>query len=99
MGVMIEIVQDLCGRQNLDVPTTVIGTTDPQVRQIMKLLEEEGNDLAARGGWERLTIEAVHTTVASEDQGAIASIASTAFRYIKNQTFWDRDTKLPICGP
>lgn len=95
---MLEIVQDLCGRQNLPTPTTVYGTTDQQVRQLLKLLEEEGNDLSVRGGWERLVIEATHTTVALEDQGAITTIAN-GFRYIKNNTIWDRTNRLPVLGP
>lgn len=98
MAAMLEIIQDLCGRQNLNVPATVYGTTDPQVRQMMKLLEEEGNDLAQRGGWERLVMEVSFTTLAQEDQGAIAG-AAAGFRAIKNQTIWDRATRLPVCGP
>jgi hypothetical protein len=99
MATMLEVVQDLCGRQNLPVPATVYGTTDPQIRQVMKLLEEEGNDLASRGSWQFLTFEASHTSLALEDQGAIATIASNGFRYIKNDTIWDRSTRLPVCGP
>lgn len=99
MSTLLEVVQDLCGRQNITVPSTVYGTSDPQVRQILKLLEEEGNDLSSRGAWEGLTVEATHTTLAAEDQGAIATIAATGFRYIKNETFWDRSTGVPVCGP
>jgi hypothetical protein len=99
MATLLEITQDFCGRQNLPVPTTVYGTTDPQVRQMSKLLEEEGNDLSLRHGWERLILEASHTSLAAEDQGAIATIASNGFRYILNQTIWDRSTRLPVCGP
>lgn len=99
MATLLEVIQDLCGRQNLPVPTTVYGTSDPQIRQMSKLLEEEGNDLAARGVWESLTCEATFVTVATESQGAIATLASNGFRYVKNQTIWDRDRKLPVCGP
>ena len=99
MATMLEVVQDFCGRQNLPVPSTVYGTTDPQVRQVMKLLEKEGNDLASRGGWNALTFEASLTTAATEDQGAIATIASNGFNYIVNDTIWDRTTILPVAGP
>ena len=81
------------------MPSTVIGTTDPQVSQVMALLEEEGNDLSSRGAWQGLTFEASHTTVATEDQGAISTIASNGFRYIKNQTIWDRTDTLAVIGP
>lgn len=96
---MLQIVQQFCGRTGLPVPATVYGTTNPQVRQIMALLEEEGQDLRDRGSWEGITCQASHTTLALEDQGAITSIASNGFNYIKNNTIWDRTTRLPVCGP
>jgi hypothetical protein len=99
MATLLEVVTDQCGRQNIPVPTTVYGTSDPQVRQIMRLLEEEGNDLSVRGSWECLMNEASHTTLALEDQGAIATIASNGFRSIKNNTIWDRTDRLPVIGP
>jgi hypothetical protein len=96
---MLTIVQGFCERTNLNVPTTVIGTTDTRVRQIRALLEEIGNDMASRGSWQGITFEASLTSAATESQGAIATIASNGFRYIKNQTIWDRTNKLPIWGP
>jgi len=93
---MLTTVQRFCRRTGLSVPTTVYGTTDEQVLQIMALLEEEGNDLAGRGNWEALTFEATHTTVATESQGAITSIATNNFRYIKDETLWDRTENLPL---
>lgn len=96
---MLSVVQNFCRRTNLNVPTTVYGTTDTQVQQIASLLEEIGNDMASRGSWQGLTFEASHTTLAAEDQGAIATIASNGFRYLKNDTIWDRSTRLPVCGP
>lgn len=98
---LLTIVQRHCQRTGLPVPTTVYGTADPQVQQIVGLLEEEGNDLSSRAGgaWEAMTREATHTTLAQEDQGAIGTIADTGYRYIKAQTFWDRTDDLPVYGP
>jgi hypothetical protein len=76
-----------------------LGSGDTQVLQIAALIEEEGNDLASRGAWEGLTVEAVHTTTATEDQGAINTIASNGFRYIKNGTFFNRSNGLKVEGP
>lgn len=96
---VLSVIRSFCERTQLPVPTSVLGTTDTQVAQVRALLEEEGNDLAARGGWQALNLEASHTTLAAEDQGAIATIASSGFRYIKNQTIWDRTSRLPVAGP
>lgn len=99
MATLLAVVQDFCGRQNLTVPSTVYGSTDQTVTQLKALLEEEGNDLAQRHNWECLTHEASHTTTAAEDQGAITTIAPNGFRFIINETIWDRTTRLPVCGP
>jgi len=93
---MLTTVQRFCRRTGLSVPTTVYGSSDEQVLQILALLEEEGTDLSGRGHWERITFEATHTTVATESQGAMNTIASNGYRYIKNETAWDRTENLPL---
>jgi len=96
---LLTVVQHFCERQNLPSPTTVYGTTDKQVTQIKALIEEEGNDLAKRGAWESMVLEASLTTAATESQGAISTIAPNGFDYIVNQTIWDRTIRLPVAGP
>ncbi len=97
---LLTIIQYMCGRTGVPSPTAVMSlVSDDRVLQMLRILEEEGNDLAQRGNWQGLTFEATHTTLAAEDQGAIATIASNGFRHIKNGTFWDRTDKLPIMGP
>jgi hypothetical protein len=96
---MLSIIQHFCRRRGIPRPTTAYGSTDPQVLQVMALLEEEGNDLATRHDWQALTFEASHTSLASEDQGAIATIATNGYRHIKNETIWNRTTSIPLYGP
>jgi hypothetical protein len=96
---LLTVIQAVCGRTGIPVPSTVLGSTDDQVLQLLRLLEEDGNDLASRGPWEGLTFEFTHTSVADEDQGLISSVAPNGFSYIKNETFWDRTNKLRIHGP
>lgn len=96
---LLTIVQRHCQRSGLPVPATVYGSSDTQVQQLMGLLEEEGNDLNSRGAWEGTTFEATHTTLALEDQGTMTDIASNGFKYIKNDTIWDRTDDLPVMGP
>ena len=99
---LLELCQQFCLRSGIPSPNTVTGSTNTQILQIKALLEEEGADLAARGDWEVLTLEANHTTVATESQGAIATIASNGFRYVKNQTIWGGEVTLEFrcrrCG-
>ena len=93
---LLTTVQRFCRRTNIAVPTSVIDSTEAQIAQIQGLLEEEGNDLSGRGSWQALTLEATHTTIASESQGNITDIADNGFRYVKNDTIWDRTENLPI---
>lgn len=93
---LLTTIQRFCTRTGLTSPVTVYGTTDPQIRQVLSLLEEEGSDLSKRGDWNEITVEATHTTLAQEDQGAITTIASNGFNYIKGGTIWDRDLRLPV---
>jgi hypothetical protein len=93
---LLDVVQRFCRKTNITVPSVVIGTSDPQVAQVYALLEEEGNELSGRGSWQALTVEATHTTLAAEVQGDIVDIADEAFRYIKNNTIWDRTENLPV---
>ena len=99
MATLLSVVQDFCGRQNLTVPTTVYGSTDQTVIQLKALLEELGNDLAQRHPWQSLIREATWVTTAAEDQGAMTTLATNGFRFILNETIWDRTTRLPVCGP
>lgn len=93
---LLGMTQSFCRRTNISVPVQVIGNTEPQIAQIYALLEEEGNDLSGRGDWEVLTREAIHTTIATESQGAIGTIATDNFRYVRHNTLWDRTENLPI---
>lgn len=93
---VLSLIQHVCGRTNVPVPLSVNGNPDTKVVQMLKLLDEEGTDLSKRGDWEGLINEATHTTLAAEDQGAMATIAVNGFRYIKYDTLWDRTDRLPV---
>jgi hypothetical protein len=93
---LLTTIQRFAQRTNIPVPNAVLGSTDEQVLQASALLNEEGNDLSTRGDWQQLTFEATHTTLAQEDQGDIKTIASNGFSYIKQNTIWDRDLRLPV---
>lgn len=99
MATLLSIVQDFCERKGLSVPTTVIGSADPQIKQIRAILRKGCEDMSQRGRWESLINEASWTTTAAESQGTIVSKATNGFRWLLPETFWDRTQKLPLLGP
>lgn len=93
---LITLIQSVCERTQLPVPQSVMGSPNAQILQLRALLDEEGQALSKRGEWEALKREALHTTLAAEDQGAMTTIAPVGFRYIANETMWDRTDMLPV---
>ena len=96
---LLTVVQHFCQRTGIPSPFDVMGNQVDSVIQVRALLEEEGQDLAARGRWQALVCEASFTTIATESQGAMTTLAPSGFDHIINQTIWDRTTRLPIAGP
>jgi len=84
------------GLQN--APTAVVTSQDPQVLQFLALANEEGQTLAEATNWQALTTEATFVTVATEIQGALATIAPGC-KFIVNDTIWNRDLRMPVFGP
>ncbi len=97
----IQVIREVCGRTGLPRPNSASGSSDVQVTQLLALLNEEGQELAARYDWQALTREATFTTVATEDQGSLQTIigAANSFRHVINETIWNRTTLEPIYGP
>lgn len=92
---MIQTAADVIG---LPRPLAVMSSTETQVRQLLALANVEGKSLAKRGRWTDLIAEATHTTLAQEDQGAIADIAP-GFNYFINRTQQNRTQQDPLGGP
>lgn len=99
MATLLAVVQEFCSLRALPSPTTVMGSVDDQVLQLKSLLQQGLKEMADRGAWEELTNEATWTTVASETQGAITTVAPNGFLYFLPDTFWDRTNKIPLTGP
>jgi hypothetical protein len=101
---LLTIVQKFTLRRALPKPVTVIGNTDPQVQQILTILEEECIELAARKQWKGLINEATFLSKNQEDQGTLASLGTgptvtNGLRYLMNSNMWNRSMRLPIFGP
>ena len=97
---VLSIVREVAPRLGIQRPNTATGSTDVQVQQLLSLLNEEGQELAARYDWEKLTKEKTFTTIAAEDQGLLVGgtiLATTdGFDHILNDTIWDRTTEYAL---
>lgn len=100
---MLSIIRTACQRIGIAAPSAVASSTDAQVVQLLALLNEEGEELSTGTSvglsydWQALQTEASFTTVATESQGAITTIAP-GFKYIIDGTIWDRTRRLPAYG-
>lgn len=100
----LSIIKDVCVEIGLPDPTIALASTDPQLTQIVRLLNKEGKELSARYAWQALIREVTFTTLAAESQGTIASIITAGdsghtYRYILNDTIWNRTKIWPVLGP
>lgn len=97
-----DIIKAMCGRVGITKPTSVYSSTDIQVQQLIELLNQEGQELAARYKWQKLTKEATFTTVSTQSQGdldgGILPCAANLDRIVNN-TIWNQSTRQPVCGP
>lgn len=100
---LLTIVQDACARIGIARPTAVVSSADPQIIQLLALVNVEGKKLATGASvglsydWQALQTEANFTSLATESQGAIATIAP-GYKYIIGGTIWDRTTRLQAYG-
>jgi len=95
---LLTIIQNASDTIGLTRPSTVISSTDGNVRTLLALANTEGRELLERYSWPAAQREATHTTLAAELQGVMATIAP-GYAYIINGTFWDRSLTQPVTGP
>lgn len=94
---MLSIIQDVADRVGIPRPTTVVGSTDQQVRQLYALLNEEGSELSKRGDWQSLTSEWTFTTNAATIQTG-DPIPPDLDRFIAD-SFFNRTQVRKLIGP
>lgn len=92
---LLELVQQVTGELGVNRPNLVIGNTDPQIVQLLALVNRLGRDLARQYEWQRLNKAYSFTTVQGQEQYALPS---DWLRQIP-QTEWDRTAQWPLIGP
>jgi hypothetical protein len=93
---LLEVVQKAMVRTNKPRPTIAFPNTDPLVQHFVALLEELGQETVLRFPSQAVSIQETWTTVASEDQGTLASLFGDAFALIIEGTVYDTSTDLRI---
>lgn len=93
---ILAMVQGIAKRLNLNSPSAVIGNTNKEIIQLLNLANEEGDELSRRYRWQRLVTESTFSSVATESQGAITTLAGSDFGWLCNDTMWNRTRNRPM---
>jgi hypothetical protein len=96
---LLTVIQKVCARVGIGIPTYIISNPDPKVGQMAALIEEALDEIIVRFEWPVLTQEVVFTSIAAEDQGNINTIAPNGFKYIVKDTIFNRTLRRPFYGP
>jgi hypothetical protein len=96
---VLSIVTRACDELTLPRPSVVVASTDPQVRQLLALLHQEGRYLMKGGmkkhNWSFLRTLYTFPTVASTATYAVPS----DFDRMIDDTFWDQTNDRKVSGP
>jgi len=93
---LLTIVQNAADRLGVARPTSVVGSSDTQVRQMYGLTLQEGRELSRRGPWQALTTEKTITATATEEQSG--ALPADFDRMIEG-SFWNRTQDRRVVGP
>ena len=93
---LLTLVQDAADRLGVVRPSSVIGSADQQVRQLLALAQQEGKELARRYAWQVLTKEKTFSATATETQ---SSVIPTDFDRFLPETFYNRTKTRYVQGP
>lgn len=96
---MLQIVQDVCRRQGLQVPSVVTTSTDETVLQLWGLLNEEAEELPTRGPWQQLRTPATFSYSTDANYQAFDPTTLAGYKNIVRDTLWNETARLPVIGP
>ena len=96
MANLLSIVQDAADEIGIPRPNAVVGSSDAQARQMLRLANADGKALARRHDWQKLIIEKTITATATEEQ---AGGIPVDFDRIIPGSFWNRSQDRQVAGP
>jgi hypothetical protein len=93
---LLSVIVDVCGRQGLVKPATVVGNTDRQVSQLCSLANQAGRELARDHAWQALLEEATFETMAA---GGQPTAIPADLDWIVPDSIFNRSTMRQVTGP
>lgn len=93
---LLTICQRAANLLSIPQPTTVVNSTDQQVRQIYALANEEGDSLARDFDWQVMRIQWIFYT--SNDPVQVGAVPDDWDRFLGN-SFFNRSTRRSVIGP
>lgn len=94
---LLTTIQDACYLLTIPAPTAVVGSTDPQLLQLLGLLKAVGTDLRDKHDWSSLLTAATFTCGASNAQTGYPPAAFE--RMSDGVDMWNDTTNWRIDGP
>lgn len=98
---LLSLIGDAAEQCGLTRPASVVTSLDAQAKQLLRLANREGQELATGDSvglaffWSALNTEATFTTVAAEIQGQYATLMP-GFRRLLTGTFWNRTLRSEV---
>lgn len=94
MATLLSLIQDVCDFGGLPRPSTVVGSTDNTVKQLLAIAHERGAEAARQMEWPQLTRARTLTLTASQVQTLPADFAD-----LVDSTAWYTADMAPLTGP
>lgn len=95
----LSLIQDHCRIHALGIPTSVINSADAGIQQLFGMLNELLDEMVNESKFNVITLEAVFTATAAENQGSMDTLAPFGFQFAYFETFFDRTLQQPLYGP
>lgn len=94
---LLTIIQNVCAEINLDVPSLVMGSTDPKVTQLRILCQRAGYDLERDYDWSTLYTARSFTCTGAMPEPA--EPPSDWERFTDNSDIWNNSRRWRLQGP
>lgn len=96
---VLTMIQDHCRIHALAVPSSVVASADMGVQQLYAILGEVLDEMVNESSFNVITREALFTSIPSEDQGSLDTLAPYGCQFPYFETFFDRTLRRPLYGP